>query len=456
MHSERFSSIVERVGELLDEHKIPGAAIGVWHDGEIETAGLGVTSLAHPLPVTAETLFQTGSITKTFVSTALMRLVERGELELDLPLRTYLPELRLRDPEAQERATLRHLLTHTGGWLGDFFDDMGWGDDALRRMVEERVPELPQELPLGTTFSYNNAGFYLAGRVLELITGQSFEEALGTLVLQPLGLAQSLFFPDDVMLCRFAVGHIQREQGPELARPWSIGRAAHAAGGLASSVGDLLTYAQAHVSGANPALLAAESLSQMQTPLVSSVSILDHVGLSWFMRELDGVRVINHGGATNGQIAALWVVPARNFALATLTNAGNGGLLTRAVALQVLHAYLDLNDPEPVPAMVPAERLLAYCGRYVGALSDTLVELGDEGLTLQVLPKGGFPKPDSLPAPAPPLAPLALYADTLAVVSAGPLQGSRCEFGDWVDGRASWLRFGGRARLRAHERSESR
>ena len=112
-----------------------------------------------------------------------------------------------------------HRVTHTGGWLGDFFDDLGAGDDALRRMVEERMPELPQLFPLGALFSYNNAGFYLAGRAIELITGQSFEAALGQLVLGPLGLTQSHLFPEEVMLQRFAVGHIQRAEGPELAAP---------------------------------------------------------------------------------------------------------------------------------------------------------------------------------------------------------------------------------------------
>ena len=161
------------------------------HEGEEHVAGFGVTSLENPLDVTPDTLFQIGSITKTFTATAVMRLVERGELDLDSPLRTYLPGLKLGDEDVAARVTMRHLLTHTGGWIGDYFDDFGSGDDALARMCES-MATLPQLTPLGEVWSYNNAGFYLAGRVIEVIAGKPYEEAMQELVLEPLGLEQTL------------------------------------------------------------------------------------------------------------------------------------------------------------------------------------------------------------------------------------------------------------------------
>ncbi len=449
--SETFRNLVEHAQILIEEHKIPGAAIGVLHDGEIEAAGVGVTSVAHPLPVTADTRFQVGSITKTFVGSAIMRLVEQGSLELDAPLRQLIPGLRLRDPEAQERATLRHTLTHTGGWVGDFFDDLGWGDDALRRMVEERMPTNPQELPLGATFSYNNAGFYLAGRAIELATGQTFEAAIADLIWRPLGLQQSCFFPEDVMLHRFAVGHIQREAGPEVAVPWPIGRAAHAPGGIVSTVGDLLRYAQAHFSGPSP-ILAAESRTAMQTPGVSTIGDDEHVGLTWFTNALsDGTRVIRHSGGTNGQIAGFWVVPEQHFALAVLTNASNGGLLTRPLYLQAIAGYLGLDDPDPAPVPLAPEHMRAVAGRYTSALADAIIEPGDDGLLLHMHPRGGFPRPDSPPGPTPPPTPLVFYTSTCVLATAGPFRGGRGEFGGWQNERPTWFRFGARARLREVE-----
>jgi CubicO group peptidase (beta-lactamase class C family) len=446
MSQNPFVQLVARAEVLIAEQNIPGAAIGLLHDGQTHTAGLGVTSLTNPLPVTPGTLFQIGSITKTFVGTALLLLVERGQLDLDTPLRTYLPELRLSDPIVAEQVTTRHLLTHTGGWLGDYFDDVGPGDDALQRMVAERMPTLPQELPLGSTFSYNNAGFYLAGRLIEQLTGQTFEAAINQLIFAPLALTDSLFFPGDVMLRRFAVGHVQYVNGPVVADPWPLARAAHAAGGISSTVGDLLSYAQAHMPGS--ALLSVASRTAMQTPLVSALSILDHVGLSWFIREVQGIRLINHNGATNGQIASLWIAPDHGFALAILTNASNGGLLTRPLMLQALEDVLGISQPDPTPISTTAEQRAACAGSYTSALSDSRVEATADGLVLHVIPKGGFPLRDSPPPPAPPPAQIALYSDTCAVITSGGLAGNLIEFGDWRAGRPHWMRLGGRVRLR--------
>jgi len=449
VYSQTFQALVDQAEQLRQELAIPGAAIGVLADGQIEAAGLGVASLPNPLPVTPETLFQVGSITKTFVGTAAMRLVEAGALDLDAPLRGSIPGLRLRDPEAQERATMRHLLTHTGGWRGDYFDDLGWGDDALRRMVEERMPGLPQVTPLGATFSYNNAGFYLAGRAIELLCGKPFEAAMTELVLGPLGLEQSHFFPHEVMLGRFATGHQQGADGAvRQVGPWPIGRAAHPAGGIVSSVGDLLAYARLHL-GLADGLLSTESVAQMQIPHTSSVSILDSIALTWFTYDAGGARFVNHGGATKGQVAALWLCPARGFALAALTNADQGGRLTRAVFRAAAERYLGVIDRDPDPVEAPRERLEPLAGRYGGDLSDVEIALDEGGLSLQLWPKGGFPTPDSPPGPTPPPAPLRLYGEHMAFVPEGPQQSARAEFGGWADGRPGWIRYGGRVRLRS-------
>ena len=123
------------VEEKQAEDAIPGVALGILSGDEEARAGFGVTSVENPLPVTAETLFQVGSITKTFLGTLVMRLAQQGKLDLDVPVRTYVPQLRLRSADATARVTLRHCLTHTAGWFGDHFEDFGWGDDALARYV---------------------------------------------------------------------------------------------------------------------------------------------------------------------------------------------------------------------------------------------------------------------------------------------------------------------------------
>src|SRR5262249_27696962 len=162
----------------------------------------------NPLDVTPDTLFQIGSITKTFTGTAAMRLVGRGDLGLDAPVRTYLPGLTLSGEEVAARGTMRHLLPHPGGLDRAHFAALRAGDDALARMCETFMT-LPQLTPLGEIWSYNNAGFYLAGRVIEVLAGKPYELAVHELVIEPLGLEHTFFFADDVMTRRFAVGHLR-------------------------------------------------------------------------------------------------------------------------------------------------------------------------------------------------------------------------------------------------------
>ncbi|HVH12148.1 MAG TPA: serine hydrolase domain-containing protein, partial [Longimicrobium sp.] len=183
----RFERVAAVVEASMAELGIPGVALGIFWEGRSITRGFGVTSVENPLPVTGQTVFQAGSITKTFTATALMRLVESGRLDLDAPVRTYLPGFRVGDETASANATARILLTHMGGWEGDLFDDTGDGDDALARIVE-RMASLEQVAPFDTFWSYNNAGFYVAGRLLEVATGTSYEDAIRTLLIDPLQL----------------------------------------------------------------------------------------------------------------------------------------------------------------------------------------------------------------------------------------------------------------------------
>src|SRR5512134_244980 len=174
-----FDDVCATVEAKVEETETPGVAVGLLHDGVEQHAGFGVTSVESPVDVTPDTLFQIGSITKTFTGTVAMILVERGELDLDAPVRSYLPKLALADRDVAERVTTRHLLMHTAGWVGDYFADHGGGDDALARMVAD-LEQLPQLTPLGQVWSYNNAGFYLAGRVIEVIAGEPYERVVNS------------------------------------------------------------------------------------------------------------------------------------------------------------------------------------------------------------------------------------------------------------------------------------
>lgn len=435
----RFQEIVDVARTGMDELNVPGIALGIVSDGKEETVGLGVTSLDNPLEVTDETLFQIGSITKTYTATAIMRLVEQGTVALDKPVRTYLPEFRLADEDVASRVTVRQLLTHTGGWLGDYFDDLGPGDDALARIVE-RLADLPQLTPLGEVWSYNNSAFYLAGRVIEVVTGTPFERALHELVLDPLGLEHSFFFADEVITRRFAVGHnLNEEKETVVARPWAIGRAAHPAGGIVCSVGDLLRYARLWIDGGD--LLKPESVAEMLRPQVPIGGDIDAVGLAWMLRTLDGVKTIGHGGGTKGQVSWLAIAPEQGFALVVLTNHEYGGVVGQRIAEKAYETYLGVGEPalEPIE-LDPAD----YLGRYESRMGDVELAQTDGGLELRMEPKGGFPTPDTPPEPAPPPAPVAFASADELFVPEGIFKGSRATFLRDDEGRIVWLRVGGR------------
>ena len=449
---DHFDAICQVVNSEMARLAIPGAVVGILHAGKTSLAGYGITNVENPLPVTEDTLYQVGSITKTFVATAVMRLVEMGKLALDTPIRTYLPELRLADASTTARVTMRHLLTHTGGWVGDYFADCGSGDDALARMVA-KMADLPQLTPAGEVYSYNNAGFYLAGRVIEAQTGVSFETALQQLVFDPLGLARTYFFAEDVITYRFAVGHQVEAEQAKVARPWALGRALHAAGGIICTMEDLLRYARLHMQTDDDGerLLSAQSLALMQTPMVPASGI-GMVGLSWHISEAAGsahaVKIIEHGGGTNGQITHLAIAPAHNFAVGVFTNSDKGGILCDKILKLALHHYLGAAFPTATPLDRAEESLLPYVGRYEARGDICEIEYRAGGLVLQVIPKGGFPTEDAPAPPAPPPVKVALYAEDKLVGLEEPMADQRGEFLRDAEGRITWLRVGGRIHAR--------
>ena len=435
----------------MEKYGVPGVAIGILHDGGCKTAGFGVTSVENPSPVDADTLFQIGSISKTFTATTIIRLVEAGKLSLDAPLRTFLPELRLADEAVAERVTLRHVLSHTGGWPGDFFPDTGSGDDALAKAVA-LVAELPQITPLGSVWSYNNAGFYLAGRAIEHATGQSYEAALQKLVLDPLGLTDCFLFPTDVMTRRFAVGHSLIDGQMTVLRPWALARAANPVGGISASVAELLRYARFHLGdGSAPngtRLLSPESLLAMRTPVAPAGNAADFVGISWMLRDVGGVLTVGHNGGTHGHKTWLGMVPERNFAVAVLTNAMRGAELHREIAALALREYLGVADPPPTALTLAASELATYAGHYSALLSDIDLTAGDGRLTLQEIPNGGFPFRDSPPDPRPPPVRLAFTAWDRVIGIDEPSKGLRAEFLRDETGQIAWFRWGSRIHRR--------
>lgn len=443
--------IVEATQNAIETNGIPGAAIGLVHKGQQHCIGLGVTNIDHPLPVTSDTLFQIGSITKTYTALATMILVDRGLLDIDKPIISYLPNLQLADASVAKNVTLRHLLTHTGGWQGDYFNDFGWGDNALELMCDE-LKNLPQISNLGEHFSYSNSGFYLLGRVIELVTKQTFEAVIKTLVLQPLGLNQSYYFPHEVMTHRFVVGHDKDEAGKvRVKRPWPIGRASHPAGSIVCSVNDLMRYAAFWFDDGllydGSRLLSSESMRMMQTPFLLTGGVT-HVCLGWMQAETHGIKRIAHSGGTIGQVCNLIIAPKERFAIGIVTNSSHGGHALGAANLAALRECLAITIPAKTALLLEPAVLATYTGFYEEGLCDITIAQEATGLKLSLHPKGGFPLPDSPADSETPAAPIEMYAADSFFITEGEMKGSIGDFVRNIHGKIHGIRLYGRLKKR--------
>jgi CubicO group peptidase (beta-lactamase class C family) len=386
MSPDALSEFVEATANRLG---IPGVAAGVWMDGHEAYACHGVTSLDNPLPVDPDTLFLLGSVSKTYTATTLLRLVADGRVELDAPVHRYVPELRLKDERAAAQLTVLNLLNHTAGLDWGLIVDTGEGDDALAGYVA-RMAELELVAPPGTRASYSQAGYNLAGRIVEKVTGETFERAVASLVLEPLGLSHSFYARDDVMTRRFAVGHNRGEDGTlSIARLWRRARGDNPGGGVVSSVSDQIRWARFHLgdgrADGGERVLPAEVLQRMKQPttVLRGSNLGDAIGIGWFLRDVDGVRTVGHGGSANGQFAELLTVPERGFAVVALSNAGPDGIpCNQAVVRWALETYLGVVDRDPEPLPYDDARARELAGRYETDAQTLAIEADGARLTL--------------------------------------------------------------------------
>lgn len=413
-----------KVAEGAERLEIPGVAVGVYLGGAEDYVCHGVASIANPLPVDEATLFQIGSTTKTYTGTAIMILVERGLIDLDAPVRRYLPDLRLQNETTAANVTVLHLLNHTAGWAGDFAPDTGYGDDALARFVA-RMVEAKQEFPLGERVSYNNAALAVAGRVIEVVTGLTYEAAIRELLYEPLGLHEHFFFPWEIMTRRFAAGHArQAGNGALEVTPWYEPRAGHPPGTEhAASVRDQIRYARFHL-GDGWGVLPRARLEQMQTPSTPA-TVEGMKGITWHLRDIDGVRIVAHGGSCRGHQSGFELVPERDFAFVVLTNAWHGVELVTELVAWALDAYLGLAERAPEPLPLSSDDLAEYTGSYEASTGVLRVTVADDHLlaALELSPETGI-DPDEAGSAVPPL-PLKILPDNQFLIIEGQYKGLR-------------------------------
>lgn len=383
-----------RLAELAERFNVPGAAVGIAYGDETVEIAHGVTNVDTGVEVTTDTLFQIGSMSKVWTASAIMRLVDDGKLDLDEPVVTYLPELTLADQEVQRSVTMRHLLNHTSGIDGDFFRDTGRGDECLERYLDA-LAGLPQNHPLGATWSYCNSGFVVAGRVIERLTGQVWDAAMRDLVFTPLGLGHTVTLPEEALLYRTAVGHVHEgTEEPRRAPVWVLPRPLGPAGLIVSTVADVLTFARMHLSGGlapdGTRLLSAESVAQMQAEevvLPDPYSLGDSWGIGWFrVAGSGGARLVGHDGNTIGQAAFLRLLPEQNMAVTMLTNGGVTRDLYETLVREIFREIAGVEVQEPLTPPDPSVDvdIAPYVGTYERTGARIEVFAGDDGPRLRL------------------------------------------------------------------------
>ena len=439
-NQKKFDELTALVDGWREELHIPGTAIGISIGDEIFTYGSGVTSTDNPLEVNEDTLFQIGSTTKTYTATAIMRLVEDGKLALDDPVQKYLPDFKVKDADVSKSVTVQHLITHSAGWSGDVFTDTGSNDDSLGEYVSQ-MAELPQLAPPDTVFSYNNSAFCTAGHVIEAVTGKVYETVMKELVLEPIGLNNSFFFPRDLITYRFVVGHRynDEENAFTVMRPWAIPRSSNPAGGIVCDIKDYMAYGRFHL-GDGGDILSKASMEKMQSPHFSINQASGSMGLAWFVGNVGGTKTIQHGGNTIGQAAQLLLVPEHNFVFAMLTNADRGNPLITKVENWALKEFLGLEDAEPETYDVPVEELEPYAGKYSREMIDSELTIEDGQLIFNMAYTSGLPGME--PPPSPPPMPLAMCGEDEMIITEGPLKNARAEFIRDDEGKIAYMRLG--------------
>ncbi|MBP2324059.1 CubicO group peptidase (beta-lactamase class C family) [Kibdelosporangium banguiense] len=359
-----------RLDTLREQYHVPGASVAVLVDGEIHELASGVLHMGTRVEATPDSVYMLGSVAKVYTATLVMQLVDEGKLDLDQPVAEILPEFATADPAATKTITPRQLLSHTSGLTCDFMYDGGRGDDCIANYVEA-AKGVAMDCPPGIAVSYSGVGYVTLGRIIEVLTGQTWDQALKERLFTPLGLTHTMTLPEEALSFRAAMSHLGSPGSyPDPAPAWDLmPRAAGPGARVIASAGDVVRLAKMHLDG-GAGVLSEESVAAMQhrevdVPDKWTVSA-DGWGLGWTLYDWDGVPGYGHDGAAVGQYAYLRVVPMKGVAIALTTNGGGARQLYAALFRELLDELAGVQLPgafEPA-AQPPAVDISRFAGTY--------------------------------------------------------------------------------------------
>ncbi|MFE2337388.1 serine hydrolase domain-containing protein [Streptomyces coelicoflavus] len=388
--------LTRRLAELAEEFNVAGASAALWHKGTLIKAETGTVNTATGAPVLPNTLFAAGSVTKVFTATVAMTLVNEGLLKLDAPVRDYLPNFTAVNSERSAAITVRMLLNHSSGLPGDYMPDLAPGDDVLERLMQ-KLADLPVTGVPGERWSYSNMGMATLGRIIEVITGESYHSALRTRIFEPLGL-NATAETEELLLRSTAVGHtvdpatgsaapVHRfrawpENGPAGSRLWL-------------DIDALITFGRMHIDGMAPdgrRLLSPWTLHEMREPQFDDYwgcfPMYVNYGLGWALVREGDDPVLAHGGANLGMHSTLYVLPKQQAVLAVLTNSTTGIQLYSSLCDRLLKEYFAVRSPAPTytPQSTIEVDNTQYTGIYRSPNGEVSVDVRERRLHLRTTP----------------------------------------------------------------------
>jgi D-alanyl-D-alanine carboxypeptidase len=356
---EAMSCAIDTIVESELAASGTGAAVAVFQGGElIHHRGYGLANVELGVAVEADTVFPICSISKPITATLVMMLMEEGLLDLDAPVRRYLPAF----DAANDTITLRHLLTHTSGLANyNATERFLRHEGRLALPAAERLAFLlaqPTEFAPGERYAYCNTGYVLLGFVIEAVTGRGFREVLGERVFAPCGMDQSLLLDDHAIVPKRASGY---ELGPRgLQNAWHQAVSWRGgAGGIASTAGDLVRWMQAFEAGR---LIGAVSRAEMLRPVMLNDGSTFDYGLGWGTGAYHGREAYLHTGGGFGYSCELVRFPQADTTVVLLTNLYRFAF--HRVGMAIARQVLGLPEPVSRPQPLGAAEAQTYAGTY--------------------------------------------------------------------------------------------
>lgn len=326
--------------DLLE--KAPGIAISIFTDSEVLfQKGYGVTNIEEQgVDITPATLFRIGSVSKTLTATLIMKLVDKGFLDLDCPIKEYIPDLVLSYPRAKDIITLRMLLSHTAG-LPDGGDLHGNREsDALEKYISEEVPYLPFVAPPDTMYSYGNHSINLAAYVAEKAAGKRFAQLMNDEIFTPLEMNRSMYDPLKAMTYPLALQHEKSETGSfKVDHSFPENVACHGSFFCITNAEDMTKFGQMYLSSGKyngKEVLTKQSLKEIFGMEANRFTLPESsIGLCWIKEYDKGLYYWWHSGGIGTYRSFIVLFPEHNIGIFTAANNNVGWELVEEILIQL-------------------------------------------------------------------------------------------------------------------------